>query len=114
MLQVSKKYLQTFNEVLFCRDIYNFIGCNFTVQAWFAMCGEQADCIRWWRIIKSLLTHCHRGHKWPFPTAVANSEMAKWFGQAVIGGGKVLQAEIQNEWNKKYTFFFLIKILGFL
>lgn len=53
--------------MLFCRDIYNFTGCNFTVQAWFAMCGEQADYIRWWSIIKSLLTHCHRGHKWLSP-----------------------------------------------
>lgn len=50
----QQKCLQTFNEVLFCRDIYNFIGCNFTVQAWFTMCGEQADCIRWWIIVNSL------------------------------------------------------------
>lgn len=63
----------------------------------------------------SLLTHCHRGHKWLFPTEVTNSDMVKWFGQAVIGEGKVLQAKILNEWNEKHRFFFLlIKILGFL
>lgn len=29
-----------------------------------------------------------------FPTEVTNSDLVKWFGQAVIGERKILQAEI--------------------
>lgn len=62
----------------------------------------------------SLLTHCHRGHKWPFPKEGTNSDMVKWFGQAVMVKGNFSKLKYKMNGIKNIDFFFLIKILGFL
>lgn len=76
------------------------------------MCGEQADCIRWWSIIKSLLTHCHREHKWLSPQQSLTVTESTGLARLILVEGMFSKLKCEMGGMKNIDFF-LNKILGF-